>query len=374
MKMQFHQGGRQFFFVTIAIEGRERALSRLVDERSRPELLPCGEAVKAALVAMHGEFPCATVSDFVIMPDHVHFLLIVDYEKDPAFSPLWAAHRLMDATEEMWAGATPGKDGELRPPNPRQEAESPTGAAARALVRAVERARRQQGLLTIANTPRLRESGAPPADGGSGAASPRPFPAEPLPRWDRHCYIELSFDAHQLKAIRRYIRLNPARALWKANHPDRFVRFAGIRHPILDPTRRWDAMGDLTLLGSPFLRHVRLTMRKTAEEHAAEIGEIVEAATNGIVPVCGFISPGEKELLRRLKAEPRARFVKVVPFALPPRYDPSAEDSRELAADRLLILSGFPQGTADSRANLRARCNEMNALAEALCAKAQERG
>ena len=393
--MQFHHGGRQFFFVTIAIEGRERALSRLVDERSRPELLPCGEAVKAALVAMHGEFPCATVSDFVIMPDHVHFLLIVDYGKDPAFSPLWAAHRLMDATEEMWAGATPGKGGELRPPNPRQEAsnprqeapnprqeapnprqeaESPTGAAARALVRAVERARRQQGLLTIANTPRLRESGDPPAGGGSGAASPRPFPAEPLPRWDRHCYIELSFDARQLKAIRRYIRLNPARALWKANHPDRFLRFAGIRHPILDPMRRWDAMGDLTLLGSPFLRHIRLTMRKTAEEHDAEIGEIVEAAANGIVPVCGFISPGEKELLRRLKAEPRARFVKVVPFALPPRYDPSAEDSRELAADRLLILSGFPQGTADSRANLRARCNFMNDLAAALCARAQERG
>ena len=49
--------------------------------------------------------------------------------------------------------------------------------------------------------------------------------------------------------------------------------------------------------------------------------------------VSGFLSPGEKELLRCLKAEPRARFVKTLPYALPSRYDPSAEDSREIAAE-----------------------------------------
>ena len=285
MKLQFHHAGRQFFFITIAIERQSAgknsptqqefggaapvpslapaALSRLVDERSRPALLPCGEIVKALLVAMHRCFPCATISDFVIMPDHVHFLLIVDYSQDPTFSPLWATHRLMDAAEILWA-------------------------------------------------------------------------------------------------------------LWKARHPDRFIRFANIRHPVLDPARRWDAMGNLTLLASPFLHHVRLTMRKTVAEHAAEIDSIMERAVRGLVPVSGFISPGEKELLRRLKAEPQARFIKTVPFSLPPRYDPSAEDSRELAADRLLILSGFPQGTPDSRENLRARCNIMNSLAAALCSKAAE--
>ena len=266
MKMQFHHAGRQFFFITIAIERQgapQGGLSRLVDERSRPALLPCGEIVKALLVAMHKCFPCATISDFVIMPDHVHFLLIVDYSQDPTFSPLWATNRLMDAAEILWA-------------------------------------------------------------------------------------------------------------LWKARHPDRFIRFANIRHPVLDPARQWDAMGNLTLLASPFLHHVRLTMRKTAEEHAAEIDSIMERAVRGLVPVSGFISPGEKELLRRLKAEPQARFIKTVPFSLPPRYDPSAEDSRELAADRLLILSGFPQGTPDSRENLRARCNIMNSLAAALCSKAAE--
>ena len=359
--MHFAHRGRQFFFVTLALEDRKPILSRLAAEQSRPELSAFGETVKSALLAVHGAFPCATISDFVIMPDHVHFLLIADYSRNPGFSPLWAAHRLMDATEMIW-----GKDGGSAPAPPE------------ALARAIAVARRNQGRLTVDGAPPILQrhpaiaqaeaqpSSILPPIGGSGARPPS------VPRWNRHCYIELSFDARQLKAIRRYIRLNSARALWKRRHPDRFIRFANIRHAVLDPARRWDAMGTPLLLSSPFLTHVRLTMKKTAEEHAAEIDSIMERAVRGLVPVSGFISPGEKELLRRLKAEPQARFIKTVPFSLPPRYDPSAEDSRELAADRLLILSGFPQGTPDSRENLRARCNIMNSLAAALCSKAAE--
>ncbi len=412
--MQFHHAGRQFFFITIAIERHPKVnpapqgfggaeakqshpagvrglqapvpsprsapqggLSRLVDERSRPALLPCGEIVKALLVAMHRCFPCATISDFVIMPDHVHFLLIVDYSQDPTFSPLWATHRLMDAAEILWA-LERGTDGGSATEPPEADA---------ALSKAITLARQNFGQLIVGNHVVLPQPlPASQGFGGAGAMQshpagvrgrqapvPSPAPAAPQgPRWNRRCFIELSFDARQLKAIRRYIRLNPARALWKARHPDRFIRFANIHHPVLDPARRWDAMGNLTLLASPFLHHVRLTMRKTVEEHAAEIDGIMERAVRGLVPVSGFISPGEKELLRRLKAEQQARFIKTVPFSLPPRYDPSAEDSRELAADRLLILSGFPQGTPDSRENLRARCNIMNSLAAALCSKAAE--
>ncbi len=340
MKMQFHHAGRQFFFITIAIERQgapQGGLSRLVDERSRPALLPCGEIVKALLVAMHRCFPCATISDFVIMPDHVHFLLIVDYSQDPTFSPLWATHRLMDAAEILWA-LERGTDGGSAP--------EPLEADA-ALSKAITLARQNFGQLIVGNHAVLPlPLPTPQGFGGAGKNRPiqqglggaeakqshpagvrglqapvhSPAPAAPqAPRWNRRCFIELSFDARQLKAIRRYIRLNPARALWKARHPDRFIRFANIRHPVLDPARRWDAMGNLTLLASPFLHHVRLTMRKTAEEHAAEIDSIMERAVRGLVPV-----------------------------------------------------SGFPQGTPDSRENLRARCNIMNSLAAALCSKAAE--
>ena len=115
---------------------------------------------------------------------------------------------------------------------------------------------------------------------------------------------------------------------------------------------------------------MRLTLRKTVEEHAEKIATILEKARHGHIPVSGFISPGEKELLRRLKADPLCRFIKMVPYALPPRYDPSAEDSRELAADRLLILSGFPQGVANLETGFRARCLALNDMAARLCAAA----
>ncbi len=91
----------------------------------------------------------------------------------------------------------------------------------------------------------------------------------------------------------------------------------------------------------------------------------------------GFISPGEKEALRRLKTEPRARFVKLLPHALPARYDPSAEDSREIAAGRLVILSAFHDTPTipsyDMKRNpaaahrFRRNCLEMNDLAAMLC-------
>ena len=52
----------------------------------------------------------------------------------------------------------------------------------------------------------------------------------------------------------------------------------GLHHPFLDPHRSWSAIGDATLFASPFLFHVRLTLKKTVEEHQAAIDEIVEKA------------------------------------------------------------------------------------------------
>jgi len=351
MQLQFSHASLRFFFITVALEGRPRTLSRLVDETSRPALLPAGEVVKAALLAYHKVYPCVTVSDYVIMPDHLHFLLIVNYGLMPAFNPLWATHRLLDAIETAW--------------NTRGQAPEPPYMVA---------------LFNAAVAEGRRRVAAGLPAGGTGAAAP-----VPSLRFDRHAYIEMSFTPPQLKAIRRYIRLNPARALWKARNADRFIRFANIGHAVLDPSRTWSAMGNLTLLGSPFLVRARLTLKKTVAEHEASIADLVAQARRGAVIVSGFISPGETELLKRLKATPDARFIKMLPCTLPPRYDPSAEDSRELAADRLLILSGFTNTTPHISARemrqdpaaahlFRANCLEMNDLAATLCAKAQALG
>ena len=383
MKLAFSHSGRQFFFVTLVVAERREVLSRVTDERSRPELTRIGEIVQFALRAIHRVWPAATVSDFVIMPDHLHFLLIVDYGKDAAFSPLFVAHRLADAVE-----AVAERTGDT--PDPPRQAASTVGREAKraiderkiefmaarlreACIAANEAA--QRGGLKVEKGLRFGERvGGGAAAGGARAAAPVRAVV-----FARDCYIELSFDSRQLKAVRHYIKLNPARRLWKLRHSDLFVCHRAIRAAraaALAP-RQFDGLGNLTLLGSPFLFHVRLTLKKTLAEHEAAIVEIVEKAKMGWVPVSGFISPGEKEALRRLKGEPAARFIKLLPSALPDRYDPSAEDSREIAAGRLAILSAA-RGTAaisslamrrdPSAAHaFRRNCLELNAVAAALC-------
>lgn len=60
-------------------------LSRLVEGAKRPDLTRAGSCVKALWLAIHGLNPALSAGEFVIMPDHVHLLLIVNYDRDPDF-------------------------------------------------------------------------------------------------------------------------------------------------------------------------------------------------------------------------------------------------------------------------------------------------
>ena len=104
MRLDYAKGGLQFFFVTLASAERRAVFSRLVSESGRPELLDIGELARAALRAVHRVWPAVTVSDYVIMPDHLHFLLIVNYDYDKSIGPLFIAHRVADAVEMAVAG------------------------------------------------------------------------------------------------------------------------------------------------------------------------------------------------------------------------------------------------------------------------------
>ena len=355
------------------------------------------------------------------MPDHIHFLLIANYDRDRAIAPLFIAHRLADAIEMAqegaeWTGASApeplarasGAPEQLADAITQEGAEWTGASAPEPLADAIEMAQegaertgacapeppaRAHELLADMMARRISLAveatvGKPlqtesklrfgeRKGGESGGAGAR-VPVRSVV-FARDCYIELSFDSRQLKAIRHYIKLNPARALWKSSHPDRFICHRAIKSRRLArfAPRLIDGIGALPLLGSPFLFHVRLTLKKSVAEHEEAIAGIVEKARRGMIPVSGFISPGEVEALRRLKAEPRARFIKLLPCELPPRYDPSAEDSREIAAGRLLILScfrGTPAITSlDMKRNpaaahaFRRNCLAMNDLAAQLC-------
>ena len=105
MRLEYSRSGRQFFFITLGVAERRPVLSRLANEKSRPELSKLGELVKAALRAVHRVWAAATISDYVIMPDHIHYLLIVDYSRDQLANPLFIAHRIADAVERTGAPA-----------------------------------------------------------------------------------------------------------------------------------------------------------------------------------------------------------------------------------------------------------------------------
>jgi hypothetical protein len=146
---------------------------------------------------------------------------------------------------------------------------------------------------------------------------------------------------------------------------------SGIRHPSLDPAVAWSAMGDPTLLASPFRFPVRLTRKLPPEAQEPALAAAVERARSGMVPVCGFLSPAERELERRLRAEPSARWIKVVPHGLPANHDPSQEDSRALAEGRLVLLSPFSPEVPASPIS-RADCETMNDRIFALCGEAAD--
>ena len=116
-----------------------------------------------------------------------------------------------------------------------------------------------------------------------------------------------------------------------------FIVMPHIRHSALDPALPWSALGDPTLLASPFRFPVRLTRKLPVEAQETALSEAVERARRGMIPVCGFISPAEHELERRLRAEKDARYIKAVPHGLRSGYDPSLEDSRAIADGSLRL-------------------------------------
>ena len=310
MKFQFRQTGCRFFFITISTADREPLLSRLIRGAKRPILTPYGEQVKRIWTTLNSVDKHLIPSDYIIMPDHLHLLLMVNSSTEFLFSPLVFTHWFMVASSSNLPRiAKPASWGRFYPPS-----EWPTVA---------------QGYISLFD-------------------------------WAPGIWVEFILSRRQLSSVRRYIRMNPERFFWKQDNPDMFVRRGILSHPRLSSVYPWSACGDLTLLESPFLYHVRLSMSRPLAELETAIDTYTELAVRGCIPVSGFLSPGEREFEQRLKKLTHSRWIKTVPYAVPEHFDPSVEDSQYLAAHRELILSSFTEDEAPPFCIRRDNCLAMN--------------
>ncbi len=73
------------YFITICTQNRKKILSKITvgtpvpgcPQEPHQELLPCGKITEKYIRQMDAFYNCISVDRYVIMPDHIHFLLTV---------------------------------------------------------------------------------------------------------------------------------------------------------------------------------------------------------------------------------------------------------------------------------------------------------
>ena len=178
---------------------------------------------------------------------------------------------------------------------------------------------------------------------------------------DDRPYVITPFESSALANVRRYIKNNPKRALWKRNHPDRFVRIAGLKRPNLPSEASWTAFGNVLLLASPFLQFMKISGKAPRDEQNRLVDSFVEAAHDGWVLVSGFISPAERAVLEAVRARRLGPHVRLLPYGIPAKFDPSVELSCEIGEEDSVLLSPFPE-TVPWGKTTRPNCVEMNRI------------
>ena len=178
---------------------------------------------------------------------------------------------------------------------------------------------------------------------------------------DERPYVITPFESVALANVRRYIKNNPKRALWKRMHSDRFVRFVGIKRANLPAEATWTAFGNVLLLASPFLKFMKISGMIPRDEQNRLVDSFIEAAHDGWVLASGFISPGERAVLEAVRARRLGPHVRLLPYGIPAKFDPSVELSREIGEEDSVLLSPCPE-TVPWGKTTRPNCVEMNRL------------
>ena len=66
------------YFITVCTQDRKKILSEIVGD-GFPVPKPCGKIAEEIICKITEKYPCVIVDKYVIMPDHIHMLLRIDF-------------------------------------------------------------------------------------------------------------------------------------------------------------------------------------------------------------------------------------------------------------------------------------------------------
>ncbi len=142
-----------------------------------------------------------------------------------------------------------------------------------------------------------------------------------------------------LPAFTRYIMDNPRRYCLKKAHPDLFRTVINMSHAAIPSGQQWDGYGNRFLLDRPEKRAIRVSRKATPAEIATLQDKVLAEATQGVVLVSPFISPGEREIAKAILDAPVGDVILIKPNGFPPLFKPNGRYFDLCVQGRLLILS-----------------------------------
>ena len=165
--------------------------------------------------------------------------------------------------------------------------------------------------------------------------------AVPALRWQQGYHDRLCLSVQFIEATERYIAYNPLKWQLMYQTPGALVVHEPLDSPRLDAAAYWKGVGNLALL-SPDEKIValRISRRLSRAQIEAAVARMDKAVDAGYIVLSGFISPGEKAVRDRLCARKNARFIRILPSAIPNRrFKPESRYVEAFLANRYLEIA-----------------------------------
>lgn len=337
----------------------------------RVDLSPIGKMVEHELLtAIHTHYPMAEVQDYVVMPEHIHFLLRV---KATIVSPQGKRVPLGQLIAGFKYGCN-SRYWEMLGLPPRKRLAEPAAT---------------RGLASV-------------SAGSAGGVYPTLFQ-------EGFCDV-MPVDAEQLATQRAYIKGNPRSRLLRTSQRDRLMPQRGsvvtaltlcalqgylrrecgatqaaaevleaiegrlLTRPVEpaatvpgggSPFILCDSYGDRSLLERRLLPVV--CHRKDRQRFAEQKARCLSEAQNGAVLVSARIAKGEQEIMDEAVRDGFSVVI-IHDNGFPDRYHPSAERIDLCAAGRLLLVSPWRYQYHGKQETISVpECKAMNCVAQALC-------